>query len=119
MNEYGISCIIAIRTINGIIECGPYAAIKDIPEAYYAHFVWLSIKDHNNEEMIYIRGRDANGDIRTQLISQSNVVFYTYYSDEDISLKILNELLVDVIAQYGDKSTEYMDRLQAVQKSLI
>jgi hypothetical protein len=118
IEEYGISCTLAIRGTDGVQEHGPYKSLSDIPEAYYRYIIWLSIRDHNNEEIVYIRGPDASGDIKVQLIFDS-VIDYVYNSDEKLSHNVLLELLADIIAQYQEKAISYIERLQSIQKTLV
>lgn len=118
IEEYGISCTVSIRSSEGIKECGPYKSLNEIPLEYYRYMVYISIKDHNNEEIVYIRARDASGDIKVQLIFDS-VIDYTYSSDEPLSPKLLAELLADIISQYQEKAISYIERLQSIQKTLV
>lgn len=118
LDEYGITCSLAIRSLKGVEECGPYNLLQDIPEEYFQYLVWLSIRDHNGDEIIYIRGRDHNGDIKVQLISNTNVIDYSYNSDKPLSVKIIIELIADIVSQHRDSSIEYIERLQSVQKNL-
>lgn len=118
IEEYGISCTLAIRGMTGVQEHGPFKSLNDIPADYYKYIIWLSIRDHNNEEMVYIRGPDASGDIKVQLIFDS-VIDYSYNSDEPLSYKVLSELLADIISQYQEKAISYIERLQSIQKTLV
>lgn len=118
IDEYGISCTLAIRGMDGVQEHGPYKSLGDIPEEFYKYLVWISIRDHNNEEIVYMRGRDASGDIKVQLIFDS-VIDYTYNSDEPLSYKVLLDLLSDISVQYQEKAISHIERLQSIQKTLV
>lgn len=119
IEDYGISCSLAIRSINGVEEHGPYKMLKDIPSDFYPYIIWMSLKDHNNEEIVYIRGRDKSGDIKVQMITNSNVIDYDYTSDETLSQKIIEDLLNDIILRFKETSSDYIERLQALQKSIL
>lgn len=118
IDDYGISCSIAIRSLDGIKECGPFFKIDDIPDDMFERLIWISVSDHSNNETIYIRGPDESGSVSTQLIFDQ-VVRYKYYIHEPLSKAKIIELISDVISRYKSDNARNLQRLEAIEKKMV
>lgn len=118
IGDYGISCTLAIRGPNGVDQIGPFSSLDEIPIECYSNMIWVSIMDHCEKEIIYIRAKDSADTYRVQIIFDY-VVDYTYRNPLDFSKSILIDLLDKIINNHEFQLASYMDRLKSIKHRLI
>jgi hypothetical protein len=118
MDEYGMYCCFAVRSAHGVTEHGPLKSVREIPQHMYKDMIWISLQDHDRNEVLYIRGPRENGDMSVQIIFQKSID-YEYSIDGLLSQEVLIEIIEDSIDQFKAEYLVRLDRLMSIKSHLV
>lgn len=117
LDNYGVKLVICIREAHGAQELGPFTSIHDIEENYFEYMIWMSIRDHDDKEIIFLRARKPGLPVSIQIISETyGLRNYDHECFEKFSKDNAIKFINTSIKLYTSQIEIFSERLQSIQK---